>query len=179
MEEQVILVDEFDSPLGFMEKMKAHRMPTLHRAFSIFIFNQQGEMLLQKRASNKYHSPGLWTNACCSHPRPGEDVASAAARRLEEELGFTTKLEKIFEFVYQASFNNGLHEYEFDHVFFGEYDEEINPDTNEVSDFCYKSIEDIELLLRSEPELFTAWFAIAFPRVITWVKGNNGVTRLV
>lgn len=175
----MILVDEFDSPVGFMEKMKAHRVPTLHRAFSVFIFNQHGEMLLQKRASNKYHSGGLWTNACCSHPRPGEDTASAAARRLEEEMGFTTKLQKIFEFVYQASFKNGLHEYEFDHVFFGQHDEEINPEAEEVSDFCYRPVEDIELSLQSEPQKYTAWFAIAFPMVMKWMKSNDNVKRLV
>ena len=108
-----------------MEKMEAHKKGLLHRAFSVFIFNGKGEMLLQQRALNKYHSGGLWTNACCSHPMPGEKTEDAADRRLKEELGFETPLEKIFDFVYKAEFDNGLTEYEFDHVFAGEYEGEI------------------------------------------------------
>src|SRR6185503_10093666 len=111
----VILVDENDNEIGSCEKMEAHRQGWLHRAFSIFIFNSRGEMLLQQRALDKYHSPGLWTNACCSHPAPGENLAEAAGRRLEEELGFTTGLEKLFDFIYRADFENGLSEHEFDH----------------------------------------------------------------
>src|SRR5271168_1810255 len=114
--EEVILVDESDQPLGTMEKMEAHRRAVLHRAFSVFIFNSRGEMLLQQRAPDKYHSAGLWSNACCSHPRPGEETADAASRRLKEELGFTTPLEELFHFTYKSEFGNGLTEYEFDHV---------------------------------------------------------------
>src|ERR1700748_433460 len=116
-QEEVILVNEYDVPLGSMEKLEAHQKALLHRAFSVFIFNGKGEMLLQQRAKGKYHSPGLWTNACCSHPRPGEDTQAAALRRLHEELGFATELEKCFAFTYRTAFDNGLTEFEFDHVF--------------------------------------------------------------
>ena len=119
----MILVNERDEPLGSMEKMEAHRKGALHRAFSVFIFNSRGEMLLQQRALKKYHSGGLWTNACCSHPRPGETNEAAALRRLREEMGFDTSLQQIFSFTYRASFNNGLTEHEYDHVFAGIYDE--------------------------------------------------------
>jgi isopentenyl-diphosphate delta-isomerase len=156
-----------------MEKMEAHRTPILHRAFSVFIFNNKGEMLLQKRARHKYHSAGLWTNACCSHPKPGEDTETAASRRLTEELGFCTRLEKIFDFIYQASFGNGLHEYEFDHVFTGEYNDQIAPNPEEVSDFCFMKMETIEESLLLNPDDYTAWFAIAFPRIAKWKNANT------
>lgn len=149
--------------MGVMEKMEAHRQALLHRAFSVFIFNSRGEMLLQQRAAEKYHSAGLWTNACCSHPRPGEDTGEAAVRRLQEELGFTTPLEKLFEFTYRTAYDNGLTEFEFDHVFIGTYEREISPDRAEVSDYRYQSIRDIEAELRSAPENFTSWFRLAFP----------------
>ena len=168
MKEQVILVNGSDEELGVMEKMEAHHKPTLHRAFSVFIFNSRGEMLLQKRAGHKYHSAGLWTNACCSHPRPGEDIAAAALRRLREELGFSTRLEKVFDFIYQASFGNGLYEYEYDHVFMGEYDHQIDPNPEEVSDYCFMEIEAIQVSLHSNPEKYTVWFAIAFPKIVQW-----------
>src|ERR1044072_1062769 len=119
--EEVILVNERDEATGIMEKMEAHQKGVLHRAFSVFIFNNKNEMLLQQRAIKKYHSGGLWTKACCSHPRPGETKSDAALRRLYEELGFTTSIEKIFDFTYKASFENGLTENEFDHVFAGIY----------------------------------------------------------
>ena len=173
MKEQVILVNESDAPVGIMEKMEAHRKPVLHRAFSVFIFNSKGEMLLQKRAGHKYHSAGLWTNACCSHPRPGEEIGVAASRRLEEEMGFSTRLEKTFDFIYKASFGNGLHEYEFDHVFIGKYDEMIKPDHDEVSDYCYMNMEAIHTSLQVNPEKYTAWFGIAFPKIALW-KSTNG-----
>jgi isopentenyl-diphosphate delta-isomerase len=168
LEEQVILVNESDDPVGIMGKMEAHRRPILHRAFSVFIFNNKGEMLLQKRSPVKYHSAGLWTNTCCSHPRPGEDTSAAAARRLKEEMGFCASLEKIFDFVYKASFDNGLHEHEFDHVFTGFYEQEIIPDPGEVSDYCFMSMEAIQASLHSNPEMFTAWFAIVFPKIALW-----------
>src|SRR5688572_9486804 len=119
--QEVILVNEFDEAIGSMEKMEAHEKALLHRAFSVFLFNKKGEMLLQKRAASKYHSPSLWTNACCSHPMPGEETKQAALRRLDEELGFTTSINKAFHFTYKAVFDNGLTEHEFDHVFVGEY----------------------------------------------------------
>jgi len=161
--EKVILVDETDQPIGVMEKMAAHRQAVLHRAFSVFIFNSSGEMLLQQRAREKYHSAGLWTNACCSHPRPGEDTREAAIRRLREELGFTTDLLKLFEFTYRTAYDNGLTEFEFDHVFVGTYDQEISPDRTEVSDYRYQSLPGIEADLASAPATFTSWFQLAFP----------------
>jgi isopentenyl-diphosphate delta-isomerase len=163
--EEVILVDEADIPVGTMEKLEAHRKALLHRAFSVFIFNSRGEMLLQRRAPDKYHSPGLWTNACCSHPRPGEDTLAAASRRLEEELGFTTPLQKLFDFTYRSEFDNGLTEFEFDHVFVGQYDEAIHPNAAEVSDYGYRSLDAIREDLASRPEEFTSWFHLAFPLV--------------
>jgi isopentenyl-diphosphate delta-isomerase len=162
-QQEVILVDDADQPVGVMEKMAAHRQARLHRAFSVFIFNSRGEMLLQQRAPEKYHSAGLWTNACCSHPRPGEDTREAAVRRLREELGFTTPLEKLFEFTYRTAYDNGLTEFEFDHVFVGTYDAEISPDRAEVSDYRYQSLPEIEAELLSAPATFTSWFHLAFP----------------
>jgi isopentenyl-diphosphate delta-isomerase len=163
--EEVILVNEADAPVGTMEKMEAHRKALLHRAFSVFIFNSRGEMLLQRRASGKYHSPGLWTNACCSHPRPGEETHSAASRRLAEEMGFTTRLEKLFDFTYRSEFDNGLTEFEFDHVFVGQYDADIHPDAAEVSDYCYQSLDEIKQGMEARPDHFTSWFHLAFPLV--------------
>jgi isopentenyl-diphosphate delta-isomerase len=165
--ENVILVNERDEEIGTMEKMSAHEEGVLHRAISIFIFNEKGEMLLQQRASKKYHSGGLWTNACCSHPRPGEETEAAAVRRLKEELGFETSLNKVFDFVYKTSFDNGLIEYEFDHVFIGNYNGIISPNVNEVKDYCYKSLEEIESSLQTHPHKYTVWFKIAFPKVMT------------
>jgi isopentenyl-diphosphate delta-isomerase len=170
MTEQVILVNEQDLETGSMEKMEVHKKGLLHRAFSIFIFNAKGEMLLQQRSLNKYHSGGLWTNACCSHPKPGEETADAAVRRLQEELGFAVKLEKIFDFVYRAEFENGLTEHEFDHVFAGEYEGIIKLDKQEAMDYCYKSLEDIRHSLKEHPRKFTEWFHLAFPRIEEWWK---------
>jgi isopentenyl-diphosphate delta-isomerase len=161
----VILVDENDVPVGTMEKMEVHEKALLHRAFSVFIFNSKGEMLLQKRADKKYHSATLWTNACCSHPAPGQDTLQAASKRLHEEMGFTTSLEKAFDFIYKAPFDNGLTEHEFDHVFIGTYDDKIIPNKDEVSDYCYQSMEQIKNSLQSHPQKFTAWFKIAFPKL--------------
>jgi isopentenyl-diphosphate Delta-isomerase len=166
--ENVILVNEHDEEIGVMEKMQAHEKGLLHRAFSVFIFNAEGQMLLQQRAKKKYHSPNLWTNACCSHPRPGETTLQAAQRRLHEELGFETELQEVFDFTYNAPFDNGLTEHEFDHVYTGMYDAVIKPNVNEVLDYCYKSMEDIQQSLESHPHKYTVWFAIAFPRIFDW-----------
>lgn len=166
--QEVILVNEKDEATGAMEKMEAHRKGLLHRAFSVFIFNTKGEMLLQRRAMNKYHSAGLWTNSCCSHPQPGEEVHEAAQRRLQEEMGFTAGLEKIFDFVYQANFDNGLTEHEFDHVFAGEYDGPVDFNKEEVMDYCYKSLEEVRSCLQQQPHKFTAWFHLAFPKMEEW-----------
>lgn len=167
-DEKVILVNEHDDMVGIMDKMEAHKQGLLHRAFSIFIFNRKGEMLLQQRALNKYHSAGLWTNACCSHPVPGEKTMDAAQRRLMEELGFETPIEKIFDFTYRAEFENGLTEYEFDHVFAGEYEGEIFANPEEVNDFSFKDISEIKNQLQTEPQKFTAWFHLAFPGIEEW-----------
>jgi isopentenyl-diphosphate delta-isomerase len=161
--EEVILVDEADRPTGRLEKMEAHRKALLHRAFSVFIFNRKGEMLLQRRSLQKYHSAGLWTNACCSHPRPGEDTRTAAMRRLGEELGFTTGLEKRFDFIYRSEFDNGLTEFEFDHVFTGVWDLPVIPNEEEVCDHCFRSMDEIRASLAAHPGQYTSWFHLAFP----------------
>jgi len=166
--EHVILVDEEDKPVGVAEKMEAHQKGLLHRAFSIFIFNSKGDMLLQQRALHKYHSGGLWTNACCSHPNPGEETVDAAQRRLKEEMGFAVPVEKVFEFIYKTEFDNGLTEHEFDHVFAGEYDDHIEYNKNEVMDFCYKEMSGIRTSLQTSPERYTAWFHLAFPKIEHW-----------
>jgi isopentenyl-diphosphate delta-isomerase len=172
--EQVILVNENDQELGAMEKMEAHRLGVLHRAFSVFIFNERGQMLLQQRAMQKYHSAGLWTNACCSHPRPGEEVHDAANRRLNEELGFATALKPIFNFVYKANFENGLIEHEFDHVFFGIHNAEIYPNPNEVMNMRFENMDSIRIELKKDPSTFTAWFQLAFERVFDrWRLGYS------
>jgi isopentenyl-diphosphate delta-isomerase len=178
-EQEVILVNEKDEPVGAMEKMEAHRKGVLHRAFSIFIFNSKGEMLLQRRALNKYHSGGLWTNACCSHPAPGETTIDAAMRRLQEEMGFSTHIYKQFDFIYLAEFENGLTEYEFDHVFTGVYDGIITPDHDEVNDYCYMSMDAIQSSLLSHPQKYTAWFRISFPRLINFVPAGNNIKQEV
>lgn len=162
---EIILVNELDEQTGTAEKMEAHHKALLHRAFSIFIFNKKGEMLLQRRALSKYHSGGLWTNACCSHPRPGEETINGAKRRLKEELGFTTDIKKAFDFIYTACFDNGLTENEFDHVYTGVYEGAIEPDPEEVMDYCYKPMEKIKEELEADPQLYTAWFIIAFPKI--------------
>jgi len=161
----VILVNEQDEPIGVMEKMEAHLKGELHRAFSVFVFNGRGEMLLQQRASGKYHSGGLWTNACCSHPMPGEEVEQAAHRRLQEEMGFDCPVKKLFTFTYQASFDNGLTEHEYDHVFLGTFDGAVIPDTAEVEAYAFYSLTEIAQQIRDTPERFTYWFKVAFPMV--------------
>jgi isopentenyl-diphosphate Delta-isomerase len=171
--EEVVLVNERDEPIGTMEKMAAHEQALLHRAFSIFIFNQQGDMLLQQRALSKYHSGGLYTNACCSHPRPNELVTDAAQRRLFEEMGFVTPLQKAFTFTYKAAFDNGLTEYEFDHVFVGQYEGTILPDPLEVATYCYKNVSLIEEEIATTPNKYTAWFLIAFPKVKAYLHQQN------
>jgi len=169
----VILVDERDVPVGTMEKLEVHQKALLHRAFSIFVFNGKGEMLLHKRAANKYHSAGLWTNACCSHPGPGEETLQAAQNRLQEEMGIQTRLQKIFDFTYKAVFDNGLTEHEFDHVFLGEYDGPVSPNKEEVSDYCFKPIGEIKDSIQTHPQKYTEWFKIAFPRLEEYLLKKN------
>ena len=168
--EYVVLVDSKDRAIGTMEKLEAHRLGALHRAFSIFIFNEKGEMLLQQRAMGKYHSPGLWTNACCSHPRPNELLMDAAQRRLQEELNMVTELSEVFDFTYHATFDNGLIEHEFDHVFFGHCSS--TPDFNKEEVMELKWVDWNALLnwVAQEPAQFTPWFRIALPLVVEKVE---------
>lgn len=170
MEAKVILVNEQDEATGVMEKMEAHRKGLLHRAFSVFILNDAGEMLLQQRALDKYHSAGLWTNTCCSHPLPGEAVEAAAHRRLFEEMGFDCGLIGLFQFTYRTAFGNGLIEHEYDHVLSGTYNGVINPNPDEVNDYRFMSITAITQLLATQPAQFTSWFKLAFPKVIERLK---------
>lgn len=165
MKEEIILVDENDRELGTSEKMAAHLSGDLHRAFSIFVFNEQGEMLLQKRARNKYHSGGLWTNTCCSHPRPGEDLEQATARRLREEMGFSCDLQKAFDFIYKAQLDNELTEHELDHVFIGKYEGEILPDKREVMAFRWFKLPELKKEISKSPHKFTVWFKIALEQM--------------
>ncbi len=160
--EKVILVDEHDREIGQMEKMEAHEKALLHRAFSIFVFNDEGKLLLQRRATHKYHSAGLWTNTCCSHQRQGETTLEASHRRLQEEMGFDCELEEKYSFIYKVNFDNGLSEHEYDHVVFGTFNDEpeVNPD--EVSDFRYVSIADIKEAIELDKSQFTFWFLVAF-----------------
>ena len=175
-EQQVVLVNQNDEPIGVMEKMEAHQKGLLHRAFSVFIFDSQGKMLLQQRAVKKYHGAQLWTNACCSHPFPGEQVSDAAQRRLKEELGFTAELHEIFSFTYKARVENGLTEHEYDHVFAGEYENEIQPDPDEVLACYFENMGWIKKEIETEPEKFTEWFKIAFPQIEKWWKEKYGAT---
>ena len=163
--EFVILVDEQDNAIGTMEKQQAHVEGVLHRAFSIFIFNSEKKLLLQKRASSKYHCGGLWTNTCCSHPRENETVLEAANRRLNEEMGMSCDLQSIFSFVYKAEFENGLTEHEFDHVFFGQSNQTPTLNREEVEDFRYVGMEELQIEINENPAHFTPWFLIALDRV--------------
>ena len=160
--EQVILVDEHDNPIGLMEKQAAHIEPHLHRAFSIFIFNSKGELLLQQRSLSKYHSPGLWTNTCCSHPRDGETTADAASRRLMEEMGMTCEMHEVYTFIYKAPVGQGLTEHEFDHVFIGQSDDMPNINHEEVESWKYMSLNELKEDLLLHPEHYTEWFKITF-----------------
>lgn len=171
--ETVVLVNELDVEIGLMEKMEAHEKALLHRAFSVFVFNKKGELLLQQRALRKYHSGGLWTNTCCSHPRPNEDTLAAAHRRLQEEMGFDTELTKAFDFTYKAEFNNGLTEHEFDHVFIGTYEGLVLPNFDEVESYAYRTLPLIEAALKTNADFFTEWFHIAFPKVVSWLAENK------
>lgn len=168
IEPELILVNEQDEAIGTMPKMEAHEKGVLHRAFSVFIFDRRGRMLLQQRAATKYHGAHLWTNACCSHPYPGELTATAAQRRLQEELGFTIPLQPIFSFTYKADVENGLVEHEFDHVFAGEFEAEIRFNRAEVAAVRYEEMDTIKADLQKQPHLFTTWFRLAFPTIETW-----------
>ncbi|HHC79319.1 MAG TPA: isopentenyl-diphosphate Delta-isomerase [Flavobacteriia bacterium] len=162
IEEQVILVNKDDEQLGTMPKLEAHKKGVLHRAFSVFITNDKGELLLQQRAASKYHSPLLWANTCCSHQREGESNITAGKRRLQEEMGFVTELKDVFSFIYRAPFDNGLTEHELDHVLVGTYNENpiINPE--EVESFKWMTLEAVKVDMVVHPEIYTEWFKIIF-----------------
>jgi isopentenyl-diphosphate Delta-isomerase len=164
--EWVVRVDGEDRCIGTAEKLRAHREGLLHRAFSVFLFNARGELLLQRRSLAKYHSPGLWTNTCCSHPRPGETVESAAVRRLSEEMGIACRLESAFSFVYRAELGRGLIEHEFDHVLVGRFDGAPHPDPREVMQTRWLARDALRTELVHSPENYTAWFHLAIERVL-------------
>lgn len=163
-EEKVILVNEQNEPIGLMPKMEAHEKAVLHRAFSVFIFNNKNKLMLQQRALDKYHSPGLWTNTCCSHQRDGETNIEAGKRRLMEEMGFVTELENSISFIYKAPFDNGLTEHEYDHVLIGKYNGEPNINPDEVASWKWMSVEDIKEDMQLNPNIYTEWFKIIFEK---------------
>jgi isopentenyl-diphosphate Delta-isomerase len=165
--DQVVLVDRDDIAIGTTTKMLAHTDALLHRAFSVFIFDKAGNVLLQRRADTKYHSAGLWSNACCSHPRPDEEPAAAASRRLREEMGFECTLRSAFAFVYRADVGNGLVEHEYDHVFIGGSDVIPRPDPEEVSDWKWVSQTELTAELRAQPASYTYWLRIAWEELLT------------
>ena len=166
-EEQVILVDENDNQIGLMPKMEAHEKALLHRAFSVFTFNDKNELLLQQRAADKYHSPLLWTNTCCSHQRNGETSLEAGKRRLQEEMGFTCELEEVFSFIYKAPFDNGLTEHELDHVMVGNYNDNPIINREEVEAFKWMTLEEVKVDMEIHPTIYTAWFTIIFKEYYT------------
>lgn len=165
MIEKVILVDENDQEIGLMEKIEAHEKALLHRAFSVFLFNSEGKLLLQQRAAHKYHSPELWTNTCCSHQRVGESSLQAGHRRLIEEMGMDCELQETFTFIYKAPFDNGLTEHELDHVLVGITDDIPKINTEEVMDYKYVEMYQLEQEMAEMPEQYTSWFKICFPKV--------------
>ncbi|HET8737441.1 MAG TPA: isopentenyl-diphosphate Delta-isomerase [Pricia sp.] len=171
-EEQVILVDQNDKSIGTMPKMEAHQKGVLHRAFSVFVMNEKGETLLQQRAADKYHSPLLWTNTCCSHQRVGESNIEAGKRRLQEEMGFFTELDELFSFIYKAPFHNGLTEHEFDHVMIGSYEGKPNINLAEVADWKWMKPEDVRTDIEEHPEKYTAWFKIIFEKFYGHISTN-------
>ena len=172
-EENVILVNESDEPIGVMPKMEAHQKAVLHRAFSVFIFNSEGKLMLQQRALHKYHSPGLWTNTCCSHQRLGESNLEAGNRRLFEEMGMKVDLEELFSFIYKAPFDNGLTEHELDHVMIGYTEQSPVINKEEVEDWKWMGMDDIKTDINTQPEAYTAWFKIIFDRVNSHLKKQS------
>ncbi|MFM2266429.1 MAG: hypothetical protein RLZ77_1849 [Bacteroidota bacterium] len=172
-EEHVILVNEQDEAIGSMPKMEAHEKAVLHRAFSVFILNDQNEVMLQQRAAHKYHSPLLWTNTCCSHQRMGETNIQAGTRRLQEEMGFTAPLKELFHFIYKAPFDNGLTEHELDHVMIGYYQgaPDINPE--EVESWKWLSIDAIHDSIANSPEEYTVWFKIIFAEFYHYLEDHK------
>ncbi|HRD53105.1 MAG TPA: isopentenyl-diphosphate Delta-isomerase [Flavobacteriales bacterium] len=172
-EEQVVLVNERDEAIGTMGKLRAHQEGALHRAFSVFLFDDQGRLLLQQRAAGKYHSAGLWTNTCCSHPRAHESIADAARRRLQEEMGIAAEMEQRFSFIYRAALDNGLQEHELDHVLFGRFTGSVTPDPSEVDNWKYVSPEALDEDLRNHPERYTVWLRECWQRVREELAGQT------
>lgn len=160
------MVDSRNRELGVMDKTEAHKLGVLHRALSVFIFNTKNEMLIHRRAMGKYHSSGLWSNTCCSHPRPGEKVGDAATRRLREEMGMSAELTEVFDFIYKADLGNGLYEHEADHVFIGITDEDPKPDTNEVMEWKWMEAKTISDDMDVNPNNYSVWFQLIFKEVL-------------
>ena len=175
MEEQVILVNEKDEPVGLMPKMEAHEKAVLHRAFSVFVMNDNGEIMLQQRAAQKYHSPLLWTNTCCSHQRQGETNLEAGKRRLREEMGFETDLKEVFSFIYKAPFDNGLTEHELDHVMVGHFNNTPQINKDEVASWKWMLPADIKGDIQINPDQYTAWFKIIFEHFYNYLIQEIGV----
>ncbi len=166
VEEFVILVDQQDNAIGQMEKQEAHLQNKKHRAFSVFLLDEQGNLILQQRADSKYHSPGLWTNACCGHPRPNETTIEAAKRRTFEELGIHIDIKEVFQLSYEEHLENGLWENEFDHIFIGNFNDDIqNPNPEEVQNLKYISVEKVDNDLKENPQNYTFWFKLIFPKI--------------
>lgn len=172
MKEIIICVDKNDNEVGHVEKMEAHIKGLLHRALSIFVFNEKNELLLQKRYSGKYHSPGLWTNTCCTHPNKNESTDDAAIRRLQEEMGFSCELKEVFSFMYYIKFDNNLIEHEFDHVYFGRYSNEISINPLEVEDYKWLSLDNIKVDLKKNPDNYTFWFKYIIENHIKEIEEN-------
>jgi isopentenyl-diphosphate delta-isomerase len=169
-QEKVILVNEKDEQIGLMEKIEAHEKALLHRAFSVFVFNDKNELMIQQRALSKYHSPGLWTNTCCSHQREGESNIEAGKRRLQEEMGFSTDLKDTISFIYKAPFDNGLTEHEFDHILVGYFEGEPNLNPDEVAEWKWMSLEAIEEDMQANPSIYTEWFKIIFDKYYSHIQ---------
>jgi len=173
IEELVILVNRFDEQIGTMTKTEAHEKAALHRAFSIFIMNDKGEIMIQQRAADKYHSPLLWTNTCCSHQREGESNIEAGKRRLEEEMGFRTELKELFSFIYKAPFSNGLTEHELDHVMIGHYNDSPKINLEEVANWKWIKPETVKEDMVENPDMYTAWFKIIFEKFYNFIVQNQ------
>lgn len=173
IEEQVILVDQNDNPIGLMNKLEAHQKGVLHRAFSVFILNDQNQIMLQQRAAEKYHSPLLWTNTCCSHQRNGETNIQAGTRRLFEEMGFKTELKELFHFIYKAPFDNGLTEHELDHVMIGYYNGVPSINEEEVESWKWMCIEEVREDMIQNPAIYTVWFKIIFDEFYHYLEDHK------
>ncbi len=177
MEEQVILVDAADQEIGIGEKIQTHQEGKLHRAFSVFVFNSRGQLLLQKRAQSKYHSGGLWSNTCCSHPRPEEPTEKAAHRRLKEEMGFDCALYEIFSFTYKVKCDNDLTEHEFDHVFLGTFEGEPTPSPQEVDEWKWIDLAELRQDVREHPERYTYWLRISMDEIVSHFDQECGISE--